>query len=322
MSIPCHVQRNRRLATVPELRQPAIGVACALLVVLLFSGFNIVSRLGSGAGLAIWDLAALRFAVGGAIMLPFFLRYRLGGLSVGQAGSIAFLGGLGFASFAYAGFFLAPAAHGAVLLHGTLPLFTFVVSLALGAAVRRGAVPGLLLIAVGIGLVALDTVRGSGGTQLLGNLFLLLASLCWSTCGILVKRAAIASVQAAAVVVVVSAALYLPVYVTVIGAGGLLAADPVDVLSQAIFQGAVIGALSIFVYMRSVQSLGPNGTALFTAAIPCVTTLAAIPVLGEHPGWLEWTGVAIVSAGMVAAFAERWIRQDPPGNDAYPARQG
>lgn len=309
MSISGPTKRRLSLAVVLEHREQAIGVGCALLVVLLFSGFNIVSQVGSGDGLAVWDMAALRFAVGGMIMLPFFMRNRLRGLSISRALVIAFLGGLGFALFAYAGFFMAPAAHGAVLLHGTLPLFTFVVSLALGDAVRRGAILGVLLIALGIGLMALDTTRGASATQLLGDACLLLASLCWSTCGILIKRAGVPSVQASAIVVVFSALLYLPLYFAVVGPGGLLAADLGPVLVQAIFQGAFIGALSIFVYTRSVQSLGPNGTALFTAAIPCVTTVLAIPVLAEVPSWLEWTGVGTVSVGMVAALAERLIRQ-------------
>jgi drug/metabolite transporter (DMT)-like permease len=284
-------------------------VGCALLVIILFSGFNIMSRVGSGVGFAVSDMAALRFAIGGLIMLPFFMRNRLRGLSISQVLTIAFLGGLGFALFAYAGFFMAPAAHGAVLLHGTLPLFTFVVCVTLGDDVRRGAVPGVVLIAVGIGLMALDTMRGATVMQLLGDACLLLASLCWSTCGILIKRAGVSSVQGSTIIVVVSACLYLPVYFTVIGFGGLLAADPGDVVLQAIFQGAFIGALSIFVYTRSVQSLGPNGTALFTAAIPGVTTLVAIPALGELPSALEWAGVGIVTVGMVAAFAERLFRR-------------
>lgn len=315
MSISGRSKRRLVLDAVLERREQAIGVACALLVVLLFSGFNIVSRVGSSVGLAAWDLAALRFFVGGMIMLPFFMRNRLRGFSIGQALVIAFLGGLGFALFAYAGFFMAPAAHGAVLLHGTLPLFTFVVGLALGDVMRTSAIPGVLLIALGITLMAFDTFQAATVTQLLGDACLLLASLCWSTCGILIKRSGVSSVHASAIVVVVSATLYLPIYFMLIGAGGLLLADLGDVLVQAIVQGAFIGALSIFVYTRSVQSLGPNGTALFTAAIPCVTTIVAIPVLAEFPSWIEWTGVGIVTVGMVAAFADRVFRQRPSRGD-------
>jgi len=290
-------------------RDYVIGVICALIVVALFSGFNIVSRVGSGVGLAVWDLAALRFGIGGLIMLPFFMRGRLHGLSFARALIIALLGGLGFALFAYAGFFLAPAAHGAVLLHGTLPLFTFFVSLLIGEFVRRGTILGVLVIAFGIGLMAFDSLLGATSRQLIGDGCLLTASLFWSSCGILVNRVGISSVQAAAIVVVISACIYMPIYFLFFGSSGLLMADLTDLLVQGVFQGAFIGAFSIFVYMRSVQSLGPNGTALFTAAIPCVTALAAIPILGELPSLVEWAGVGIVTIGMAAVFAERMIRR-------------
>ncbi|MDW3207946.1 MAG: DMT family transporter [Alphaproteobacteria bacterium] len=309
MAVSDSPQRTQFQEAARIRREHAIGVICALTVVLLFSGFNIMSRVGSTAGFGVWDIAALRFAVGGLIMLPLFLRRRFAGMALAAVIRMAFLGGLGFALLAYAGFFLAPAAHGAVLLHGTLPLFTFAVSLLLGESVRRGSIPGVLLIALGIGLMAFDTMRGATSTQLIGDFCLLLAALCWSACGIYVKRAGIPAVQAAALVVVVSAGLYLPVYFTVFGIDGWIAVEAQDLLVQAIFQGALVGAVSIFVYMRSVHSLGPNGTALFTAAIPCVTTLIAIHVLGEFPGRLEWAGVGIVTLGMVAAFAERLINR-------------
>ena len=37
---------------------------------------------------------------------------------------VAMLGGLGYAMLAYVGFSLAPAAHGAIFLHGFLPFWT------------------------------------------------------------------------------------------------------------------------------------------------------------------------------------------------------
>jgi drug/metabolite transporter (DMT)-like permease len=63
----------------------------------------------------------------------------------------------------------------------------------------------------------------------------------------------------------------------------------------------LIGAVSIFVYTRAVTALGPATTALFTAAVPCITTLLAIPLLSETPSWAALCGVGVVSLGMLAA---------------------
>jgi drug/metabolite transporter (DMT)-like permease len=48
--------------------------------------------------------------------------------------------------------------------------------------------------------------------------------------------------------------------------------------------------------------LGPATTALFTAAVPCVTTVAAIPLLAEHPSPTGMLGVAAVTFGMVVSL--------------------
>ena len=64
----------------------------------------------------------------------------------------------------------------------------------------------------------------------------------------------------------------------------------------------MIGALSIFIYTKAVSALGAAETALFTAAVPCVTTLAAIPLLSEIPGAAALAGVVIVTTGMVIAM--------------------
>src|SRR5262249_3556492 len=135
--------RNERIA----------GMAFAALSVCLFSCFTLVSRVGLTHALTLPDLAALRFGIGGTLLLPVLLRHGLRGVSLRAAAALAFLGGLGFAPLAYAGFALAPAAHGAVLLHGTVPLFTAL--LVPGSARPRRA--GLVLIAAGIALMARDS---------------------------------------------------------------------------------------------------------------------------------------------------------------------
>ncbi|EPX76385.1 Protein of unknown function DUF6 [Salipiger mucosus DSM 16094] len=285
----------------------AVGIGCALLMVAVFAGFNIVSRLGSETSMTAWDLGFLRFTVGGLIMLPIFVRKGLAGLSFGHAALIALLGGLGFALSAYAGFTLAPASHGGVLLHGTLPLFTFLVGLCFGYSIRRRAVPGLLLILLGSALMVYDTVGAPNPVQIAGDAWFLLAALFWSTCGILISRAGLHSTAAAPIVVVLSACVYVPSYLLLGDLDELMSADPRDLATQAGFQGVIVGAFSIFIYARAVESLGPNGTAIFSATIPGVTSLAAIPLLGERPGDLGWWGIAVVTVGMLATFLVRFV---------------
>ncbi|BDG04191.1 DMT family transporter [Anaeromyxobacter oryzae] len=282
-------------------RDRLIGLSCAVLSVLLFSSFTLVSRLGLSSSLTLPDLAALRFGIGGTVLLPVLLRRDLRGVAWRDAAALALFGGLGFALLAYAGFALAPAAHGAVLLHGTLPLFTYAILSA--TARRRGPrhrTAGIVLIAMGVALMAYDSLAVASARQLLGDGFLLLASLFWSAYGVLSRRRGLPPATGAAIVAVLSSCAFLPVYALWPGKA-LLVVGTRELLLQAIVQGVLIGAVSIFVYTRAVAALGPAATALFAAAVPCVTTVAAIPLLSEHPSTVALAGVGVVTLGMIVA---------------------
>ncbi|TRX76535.1 DMT family transporter [Pseudomonas mangiferae] len=275
------------------------GLACALLAVALFAGFTLVSRFGlTSTALTLPGLALLRFGVAGILLFPVVLRRGLGHLRGYQAALLALSGGLGFALLAYAGFRLAPASHGAVLLHGTIPLFTFVLAGGPVSAARKG---GLALILAGIGAMAWDSLQGATTGQWLGDGALLLAAFSWSAYGLLAQRLKVAPLHAAALVATGSLAGFLPVY-AVLPLPDRAAVAWQDVVAQGIFQGLLLGVVSILVYTRAVAILGAHRTALFTAAVPCITTAAALVLLGEHPTRAAWLGVAAVTLGMGVAL--------------------
>lgn len=283
-------------------RERMIGIICGFFVILFFSSFILVSRLGFTSSLTVPDIAAFRFGVSGLILLPVFLKHRLCGLRFRQAVLLAFMGGLGFALFAYAGFLLAPAAHGAVLLHGTVPLFTFVITmLVIGMKASRAKVFGVLMITLGVLMMALDSLLGATLRQLLGDLCLLMASVCWAGYGIYARRLSLPPIRTASIVAVFSMTCFLPLYLLVPGKA-IFAVGFSEVLLQVVFQGFLIGVVSLLNYTRAVSALGASETALFTAAVPIVTTLGAVPLLGEIPSVAGMLGVVVVTAGMVVSM--------------------
>ena len=286
----------------PGSNSKAMGILCGLAVVALFAGFTLVSRLGFTTALTVPDIALLRFGIAGLLLCPVFLKYRLGSLKWHQAAGLAFTGGLGFALFAYTGFRLAPASHGAVLLHGTIPLFTFlIIHLTLHESVRRARKIGLFLILAGIVAMAWDSISGATERQLVGDASLLLAAICWSVYGVTVKRLGVPPVHAASIVATFSMVCFVPVYFLLPGKALHLVGWR-DIVAQGAFQGVLLGVVSIFVYTRAVASLGAQETALFTAAVPCITTVLAVFLLGEMPSSAALLGVFTVTAGMAIAL--------------------
>lgn len=283
--------------------QEARGLAYAGVVVALFSSFVLLSRLGLSTTLSLPDIAALRFGIGGLLLSPVLIRHGLGGLRLTQAAGLAVLGGLGFALFAYAGFALAPAAHGSILLHGTLALTTAVLLRIFGGqriAPRRGL--ALAGIALGIVTMAWDGVRQSSPALLAGDLCLLAASFCWSGYGLYVRRLDLPAVQAAAIVAGLSGLVFLPIYGWLPGTG-LSRASWGELALQGVFQGVLIGVVSVFVYTRAVALLGAAKMAMLTASVPGLTTLGGYLLLGESPSPAALIGLVLTTAGMVAGLS-------------------
>ncbi|MFG1350988.1 DMT family transporter [Xanthobacter autotrophicus] len=269
----------------------------------LFSGFVLLSRLGLSTTLSLPDIAALRFGIGGLLLSPVLIRHGLSGLRPAQAAGLAVLGGLGFALFAYAGFALAPAAHGAILLHGTLALTTAVLLRVLGGqriAPRRGL--ALAGITLGVATMAWDGVRQSSPALLAGDLCLLAASFCWSGYGLYVRRLGLPAVQAAAIVAGLSGLAFLPVYGWLPGTG-LFRASWGDLVLQGVFQGVLIGVVSVFAYTRAVALLGAARMAMFTALVPGLATLGGYLLLGERPSSAALVGLVLTTTGMVTGLS-------------------
>lgn len=283
----------------PALRQRMVGMAAASGVVVLFAGFVLVSKYGLRTALVPWDLAALRFTVAGLVMLPVALKYGLLGLGPGRGLVLAASGGLGFALCAYWGFSLAPAHHGSALIHGTLPLTTAVTSCALQRAwpSRWQVIASLAVMAGAVAIIG-TSLNAPDRAPVTGDILLLGASLCWSCFAVLSNRWRLPPLGTAALVAVISAAIYLPIYLAA-GVGHLQEAALQDIVQQAVFQGLAIGVGSILAYSTAVACLGPGATALAAASVPVLTAGGSIVLLDETLEAAAIVGLALVTLGII-----------------------
>ena len=254
--------------------------------------------------LAAPDLLALRFGFGGLILAPVLLRFGMRGIRLRDAVMLAVLGGIGFATLAYAGIARAPAIHATVFLHGTLPLSTALIVAAYASEwPGRHRLVGIAAIAAGIAAMAWDSIAHADRSQLLGDAMLFIAATLWSAYAVLARVRNVSALQAAAFVAVLSSIVYLPIYVA-LGRSNLIDARAPDLMLQALFQGVIIGVVSIFAYTRATALLGPTSAALLTTIVPTMTTVLAIPLLDEWPSTITTVGIVTTTMGMVIALRE------------------
>src|SRR4051812_35439404 len=95
------------------------GALYGLAAVSIWSGWIVVARLGLQTSLTPWDIAALRFAVAGLLLLPYIASKGLALERLGWLGLAAIvLGGAAPVLLANTGLLFAPAAHAGALFPG------------------------------------------------------------------------------------------------------------------------------------------------------------------------------------------------------------
>ncbi|HEY1181895.1 MAG TPA: DMT family transporter [Rhodocyclaceae bacterium] len=285
------------------------GYLSALVVVCCWSGFNIVSRLAGKSALTPFDLAALRFGVAAVVLSPLFVRVLrdVDRSTLLQYLAIAFFGSLGYALPVYTGFWFAPAAHAGVLVNGGIPFATALIAwLALGQKPNGRAAVALTIALAGIFMIGLQSFMHleAGSRQWVGDLCFLYAALSWAVAGLLMRRWHLKPVETTAMMVGLSALIYLPVYVLVIPSH-LLAVPFNDVLLQAVYQGIVAACMAGIFYNHANHTIGPQKASLMLALVPGITAVAAVPILGESLSLLAICGVLLVTGGAILGAVQR-----------------
>lgn len=277
-----------------------VGYFAIAIVVTMWTTFVLLSRHGAVGVLTPWDLAALRFGVSGLIMLPILLRRGLGELSIFQALALTVTAGPGFALFAYAGFTFAPAAHGAILMPGVLPLMVAVLSAWMfGEQLSRNRLLSLALIITGVILTAASSIKLVDQTVLIGDLLFLLAVTSWAIFTVLARRWQLAPLQATAIVAPIALLLYAPFYVAWLPST-ITVAPWQEIVVQGAFQGVGAVIIVLLAYTTAVKHLGPQITTMMTAIVPGLASILAVPLLNEPLNFSVGLGLLFVSVGMIA----------------------
>lgn len=288
--------------SIPVYRQPLFkGFAAAAAVILIWSGFNIVSRLGGRSPLTPYDMAAIRFVFSGLVCLPFVLiRWRR--LKWQQLAVLAAFGGMSYGLFVYSGFSLAPTAHAGILVNGGIPFAT-----ALIAWFILGHRPGirsefaLLVAGLGIVLIGLHSFgqfSGAPAHQWVGDVFFLLAAICYASFGLLLKHWDVSPLEATIGVAVISMVCYTPVYLLFLPKA--ITTVPLSfILMQGVYQGVLAASIASLLFAYAIHNIGTQRATLMLAMVPGISAVAAVPLLKESLDAVTIAGVVLVTIGAV-----------------------
>lgn len=286
----------------PELK----GVGLGLLAAAIWGSYLAMARVGVSAGLHASDIAALRYGIAAVIMLPWLMRHGLltmAGVGLMRGAALALFAGPLFIIVGVSGYAFAPLAHGAVLQPAGMTLGSIGLAiLVLGERPTLARTVGVAAILAGLAVIAGPGLLAGSALTPLGDLLFVAAGLMWAIFTVLSRRWGVSPVAGTAVISVLSAAVYVPVYLAVVGADRLIAAPLPFLLSQVLVQGVLSGVVAVLAYSKAVEILGAGKAAVFPALVPAVAILIGIPVAGELPTPVQLAGLGIVTLGLLFAI--------------------
>lgn len=284
-----------------------LGILCGLLTAMIWGVQSVVSRHAMLIDLTPADVTILRFVSAAAVLLPWALKnmrpFPVGSLGWPRAWVVALLIGPLYSLILVGGASFAPALHSSIISPGLIPVFTaLLIFLVTGERAGRMRLVGLGIIVLGIGVFSRDALAmtPSRPDAWIGDLLFVLIAFLWSIFGLLARRWGTSSLEITAA----SCLLAVPLLAIVVLALPIhmMRVPFAELLLQALYQGVLVGVVALYLYARSVETLGAAKATLFLPLVPVATAAASALLLAETPSPTELAGMAIVVTGMLIAF--------------------
>ncbi|CAN7395578.1 MULTISPECIES: DMT family transporter [unclassified Variovorax] len=290
-----------------DFKRLAHGAAVGLLAAGIGALYTVYARWGIARGLESPDLTALRFGVAGLVTLPILvmawrkdrqvliLRWKLWLL-------ISLLAGTPFGLLTFGALQLAPASHSAVFPFAAMSIMGMLLgAIVLGEKLTLRKAVGITVVVAGLILVSGLNATTFTARAMLGDSMFIAAGTLWAGFGIALRNHRLDPLLATAVIAFSAFMTYIPVYLTTAGVQRLLSVTSEVFWTEALVQGLIAGAGTLFTYARMVSLLGAARAAVFPALAPGLAALMAWPLLGHSPTVAETAGLVVVMSGLIWA---------------------
>ncbi len=295
----------------PKLSPRAMGIACVMVSVTIWSGWMVLSSYSVRGSLTAYDITALRFTTAAILLLPLTIKLGLRVGPYGVWGSIwlAAMMGATYNTICIVGFKYAPTSHGSIIQTTVLLLTTLGGVWLLREKLNRLQAVGILLSVIGIACLLLASNEAEPNMWI-GHLLFFVGGVMWACYTLSLRHWKADPLQVTAAISFISMVGYLPVYFLFLPSQIGMHNLP-EVAFQALYQGVLNSILALLCYNRAVKLLGAGTTSTFLPLIPVIASLLAMPVLGEFPNLLEWSGMTLAAIGVLMAtgVATRWLQK-------------
>lgn len=279
-----------------------MGYVFALIIVLIWSFWFVVSRLGVTGALPPIDIVFIRYITVAILLLPFVRKIPLKKIGWTRCLLISACLGTFYNLLAFYGLIYFQANHGAVIIAGFNPVFSYLYALLSKQRPPKQKFIAVLLIFLSVLLFLMkDNVQESitQPMRLLGLIFLLSAAFLYSFGIRTLDKYQLQPVEVLTANSFFSFLLIIPLYL-VWGDLSLFKSAGMSLFIQAMYQGIAVSLVAVFLLGITVRMIGSFTLSFFIACIPVMTTILAF-FAGEHISSIDLIAAAICTMGIIIA---------------------
>jgi len=298
------------------------GYFAAAVAVLIWAAYPVATRAAVTGPFSAQELITLRFGIAGVLFLPYLaLHWRSIGRATWLRGMpLTLFQGAGMGALVICGLQLAPATHQAALGPGVSPAWVALLGfLLLARRASARVMIGGALCALGVLALTLWSAAAPSAGVLAGDAMFLCASALGALYVLQLRNWGVGVMQGAAIVSLYSALVVVPWHLWSAPLP-LWRVAPAEILWQVLWQGILIGCVSLIALNQAISRLGSERSSALVALVPVLTAILALLFLGEIPSAFEVAALVTISAGVsVAALPRRsTFRPEPRQLPAQP----
>jgi drug/metabolite transporter (DMT)-like permease len=276
------------------------GYAAAAVAVLIWAAYPVATRAGLTGSFGAQELVTLRFGVAALLFLPYLVLHwrRVGSAAWRRGVPLTLFQGAGMGALVIYGLELAPANHQAALGPGASPAWVALLGYVLLA--RRPSarlVAGAVLCMAGCLALASWSAARPSLAVLCGDAMFLAASALGALYVLQLRSWGVSALHGAAIVSVYSALIVVPWHLWS-AAEPLWRVPLLELAWQTLWQGVLIGCVSLVALNHAIARLGAERSSALVALVPVLSAVVAAAFLGEVPSTTETAAFLAISAGV------------------------
>jgi len=118
----------------------------------------------------------------------------------------------------------------------------------------------------------------------------------------MLKRSGQSPTDAAALIVLLSAVVYIPFYFAFCNPGNLILVTGSELVIQGLVQGVLVGFCSVWFYSTATDRLSASTVAAASSTAPAIVCVLAVPILSEVLDWGQAGAILLMIAGALVTI--------------------